>query len=123
MARPHKIRQVGVKPKICNFKPKNIPSVDLEKTRLTIDEFEAVRLADYEGMEHEEAAGLMVISRSTFTRLIEKARGKIAEFLIEGNELVIAGGSVEFVNRGRCGRCGKEFAMQRGRERHFCSTK
>ena len=111
MARPKKTRQVGDKPVICNFKPAGIPSVDLETTCLTIDEFEAVRLADYEGLDHEEAALLMNVSRPTFTRLIEKARGRVAEFLVEGKELVIAGGNVEFVNRGRCGRCGKEFTM------------
>jgi len=127
MARPNKTRQVGEKPVICNFKPVSIPSVNLETVSLAIDEFEAVRLADYEGLEHEEAAELMNISRPTFTRLIEKARGRVAQFLVEGKELIIAGGNIEFVNRGRCGRCGKEFSIQKDRQqgerrhkRHVC---
>ncbi|KAA0257053.1 DUF134 domain-containing protein [Deferribacter autotrophicus] len=108
MARPSKVRMVAFKPKYYEFKPKGVPSTELEKVELAMDELEAVRLADYEGLDHEEAAELMGISRPTFSRLVEKARRKVAEMLIESKELVIEGGSVEFVRRHRCRRCGKE---------------
>lgn len=74
---------------------------------LAVDELEAVRLADLEGLEHLEASERMGISRSTFTRLVEKARRKIAEALTEGKGLAVEGGNVEFMSGlYRCRRCG-----------------
>lgn len=108
MARPSKTRMVAFKPVYYEFKPKGVPSTELEKIELTLDELEAIRLADYEGLDHEEAAELMGISRPTFSRLVEKARRKVSEMFIEGKEIVVEGGSVEFVRRHRCRRCGKE---------------
>ena len=108
MARPFKTKIIGEKPKVDEFKPRGIPSNKLEKEYLSLDEFEAVRLADYLGMEHEEAAALMEISRPTFTRLIEKARSKVAKALIEGKSLIFEGGDVVFKERPRCSFCGGE---------------
>jgi rubrerythrin len=72
-----------------------------------VDELEAVRLADFEGLEHLEASERMGISRSTFTRLVEKARRKVAEAIVEGKDLVIEGGHVEFAAAlYRCRHCG-----------------
>jgi len=56
---------------------------------LNLDEFEAIRLADFEGLYHEEAAQLMNISRATFGRIIDNARSKIADFIINGKALQI----------------------------------
>jgi predicted DNA-binding protein (UPF0251 family) len=78
--------------------------------QLSLDEYEAVRLADYLGMDHKEAAEMMEISRSTFTRLIEKSRRKMAKFIIDGAELTIEGGNIHF--RGnilKCNSCGHMF--------------
>ena len=83
---------------------------DLEQILLTLDEFEALRLADSLGLSHAEAADEMEISRSTFTRLIEKARKKIADFLIQGKMLTIEGGSIHFRNNIiKCQDCGHMF--------------
>ena len=82
----------------------------LQRLPLALDEYEAVRLADYLGMDHAEAAEEMEISRSTFSRLVVEARRKIASFLIEGRELQIEGGNIHF--RGnviRCQDCGHMF--------------
>jgi predicted DNA-binding protein (UPF0251 family) len=65
----------------------------LARTVLSVDEYEAIRLADHLGLEHLEASHLMGISRPTFTRLVEKARNKVAESLVEGRELIIFGGN------------------------------
>lgn len=110
MSRPKKERIVHEPPIYTRFKPVGIRSYIIEQIPLTVDEYEAIRLADYLGMEHSEAADEMEISRSTFTRLVEKARKKVADFLVEGKELFIEGGNIHF--RGniiRCLDCGHMF--------------
>ena len=67
----------------------------MEEVVLTVDEFEAVRLADYRGLYHESAARLMGISRQTFGRIIESARKKVSEALIKGRALKIEGGNYQ----------------------------
>ncbi len=109
MRGPYRKRRIDLPPNFQSFKPGGVPRKLLTTIILAVDEYEAVRLADYEGMEHLQAAGQMGISRPTFTRLIEKARNKIARALVDGMELIVEGGNVEFKNtRRRCGRCGDE---------------
>jgi len=80
----------------------------LQSVALTLDEYEAIRLADHEGLEHLAASERMRISRPTFTRLIEKARHKVAEALIEGKELIFEGGNVDLVaTLHHCTDCGE----------------
>ncbi len=75
---------------------------------LTLDEFEAIRLADGEGLYQEEAAERMGVSRATFGRIVEAARRKVAQVLVEGKALRIEGGRVHTMQAGpfRCKRCG-----------------
>jgi predicted DNA-binding protein (UPF0251 family) len=77
------------------FKPSGIPARFLEEIVLTLDEFEALRLADLNGLYHEQAAASMNVSRPTFGRIIDTARRKTAEALILGKALRIEGGKVE----------------------------
>jgi uncharacterized protein len=110
MPRPKKKRLVHQPPLYTSFKPIGVRMNSLEHISLNLDELEAIRLTDYLGKEHSEAADEMEISRSTFTRLIEKARSKVARFLIDGKHLYIEGGDVHF--RGnilRCQDCGHMF--------------
>jgi len=110
MPRPQDDRIVHEPPLFTEFKPVGVRGHELERIQLTLDELEAVRLADQLGLSHEEAAGEMEISRSTFTRLIEKARKKIADFIIHGKLLSIDGGSIHFRNNIiRCVKCGHMF--------------
>jgi predicted DNA-binding protein (UPF0251 family) len=97
MPRPKKSRCIGCVPNTCYFKPKGIPIVELEEVALTLDELEAIRLADYEGRYHEDAARDMKVSRATFGRIVNDARHKIAEALTQGKALRIEtnGGSLE----------------------------
>lgn len=76
------------------FKPAGIPARMLDEVVITLDELESVRLADFEGLYQERAAELMGVSRPTFGRIVEAARRKIADALIHGKLLRIAGGSV-----------------------------
>ncbi len=96
MARPKNNRIVNQPPLFTEFKPMGIKGRDLETVILSLDEFEAIRLADNLGFSHEEASEEMQISRSTFSRLIDKARTKSAEMLIKGKKLIVDGGNVHF---------------------------
>ena len=110
MPRPKNKRIVYEPPLFTEFKPIGVAGRSLEQVSLSLDEFEAIRLADYIGLSHEEASEEMEISRSTFTRLIEKARKKIADFVMNGKLLTIEGGNVHFRNNIiRCLDCGHMF--------------
>jgi len=84
------------------FKPRGIPTVDLEEIVLSLDEFETIRLADYEQLYQEEAAARMNISRQTFGRIIDGAHKKIADVLIHGKALKIEGGEVSIEGKKQC---------------------
>jgi len=100
MTRPKYCRKIGGIPDINYYKPKGIPASQLEEVVLTLDEFEAIKLADSEGLYQEEAAAGMGISRQTFGRIIDSAHRKIADVLIHGKALKIAGGEVRVGNIG-----------------------
>lgn len=112
MARPEKDRIVLNPPLFSEFKPVGVPSSTLIQVLLTLDEYEAFRLADYLGLSQLESAEEMEISRPTFTRLIEKARKKIADFIVQGKVLSIEGGNIHFRrNIIKCLDCGHMFQM------------
>lgn len=112
MPRKKNDRIVYEPPRFTEFKPIGVPVRELESVLLSLDEFEAVRLADFTGLSHEEASDEMKISRSTFSRLIVKARKKIATFLLQGMILKVEGGHVHFKNNVlRCMDCGYMFRI------------
>jgi predicted DNA-binding protein (UPF0251 family)/predicted Fe-Mo cluster-binding NifX family protein len=80
------------------FKPKGIPLHALEEVLLTLDEIEALRLADLQGLYQEAAARSMQISRQTFGRIIASAHKKISDALLNGKALRIAGGNIHLKN-------------------------
>jgi len=115
MARSKMQKIVHQPPLFTAFKPIGVMKNTLQSLPMTLDEYEAIRLADYLGMDHAEAAEEMEISRSTFSRLVEQARKKTAQFLVEGKALYIDGGNVHF--RGniiRCQDCGHMFNIKIG---------
>lgn len=89
MPRPCKKRKVCLELKAAYFEPRGIPLTDLEEVVLEVDEMEAVRLADFEGKYQEEAAKQMGVSRPTFSIIVNRARGKVAEALFKGKALRI----------------------------------
>jgi len=89
MPRPKKYRCIKCKPDATYFKPRGIPMMHLEEIALTIDELEAIRLADLEELYHEDAAKKMRISRQTFGRILNNAHKKVSECLIKGKALKI----------------------------------
>jgi uncharacterized protein len=103
MPRPKCCRNVCGLPDKNYFKPRGIPLSELEEVVLYLDEYEAIRLADYEQLYQEEAADRMNISCQTFGRIIEAAHKKIADVLINGKVLKIEGGQVSFNETKPCG--------------------
>ena len=89
MPRPKCMRNVRGVPDRNYFKPRGIPVSELEEITLHLDEFEALRLADFEGLYHREAAACMKVSRQTFGRIVISARRKIADALINVKALRI----------------------------------
>ena len=103
MGRPQLWRRVSFVPPITYFKPAGIPLVSLQEVHLLVEEAEAIRLKDIEGLEQEECAQKMNISRSTFSRVLDSARQKIADALLCGKAIRIEGGNFEMaIRRFRC---------------------
>ena len=104
MGRRQLWRKVSSIPLITYFKPAGIQLTELEEVKLLVEEAESIRLNDLEGLEQEECAQKMNISRSTFSRILDSARQKIADALLNGKAIRIEGGNYEMtVRRFRCG--------------------
>ena len=93
MPNRRRFRRIKMPPVMEGYKPFGIPMRDLESVDLFYEEFEALRLADYENLTQEEAAKKMNISRPTFTRLYDKARKSVARAFVEGKAIIIRGGT------------------------------
>lgn len=91
--RPRCLRNVSEVPEVNYFKPRGIPSVNLEIVVISVEELEAIRLVDFIGFEHEEAAGKMNVSRKTIWRDLKSGRKKVADALINGKAIEIKGGN------------------------------
>jgi len=94
MPRPFCQRRIAFVPSVTYFKPAGIPLRELEEVALTLDELEAIRLADLQGLYQEQAAQEMGVSRATFGRIVESARRKVAHALTSGKALRLEGGPV-----------------------------
>jgi predicted DNA-binding protein (UPF0251 family) len=92
MPRPVKLRRVGWEPDVTYFKPAGVRMRDLEEVVLNLEEFEAIRLSDFEKLNQKDAADRMKISQPTFSRVLESARKKIADFLVNGKSIRVEGG-------------------------------
>ena len=99
--RPKKIRWIKCDPGERCFSPRCKPLDKADGVYLTIDEFEAIRLADFEKLEQIDAAKMMRISRPTFSRILSSARGKVAEGLVSIKAIKIEGGCCKIGGRGR----------------------
>lgn len=100
MARPKKCKMVYAEPGVTYFKPRAIPLIDLKEVELSVEEFEAVRLKDYEGLEQVQVAKRMGVSQPTLHRLLDSARKKIAEALTKGKAIKIHGGNYVIKKKG-----------------------
>jgi len=99
--RPKKTRWIKCIPGERCFKPLCKPLNKVDAVCLTLDEYEAVRLACLEGLKQAEAAKLMRISRPTFSRILTSAQEKIADGLVNIKAIRIEGGCCEIVRKGK----------------------
>lgn len=88
-------RTVSKIPKAERFIPVDLPMTELEKVNVKIEELEAMRLVDFEGLEHEEAANRMGVSRKTLWKDLKSARKTVIDALMNGKIIEIRGGNYE----------------------------
>ena len=93
MPRPPIPRLVRQFPGAVYYKPRGVPLRLLDETVVGLDEVEALRLADMEGLAHEEVGRRMNVSRATAGRILARARAKVAEALVTGKALRLEGGA------------------------------
>jgi len=93
MVRPIRPRFVRGPPSIDYFKPRGIPLSVLDEVVLKVEELEAIKLKDLEDLEQEDCAKKMKISRGTFQRVLNSAKKKIADALVNGKAIKVEGGN------------------------------
>ncbi len=99
--RPKKTRWISCLPGERCFKPICKPLSKLKNVYLTLDEFEALRLADFEGLKQIDAAKKLKISRPTFSRIISSARNKISDGLVNIKAIRVEGGCCRVIRKRR----------------------
>lgn len=119
MPRPCRRRRIACLPPVAYYKPQGVPLRTLQEVALGLDELEALRLADVEGLSHEDAGRQMGVSRATFGRIVQQARRKTAQALTQGMALRIEGGSIQMAHAtdGRlfvCADCGYQWGEPLG---------
>ncbi|QSH41635.1 DUF134 domain-containing protein [Lentisphaerota bacterium ZTH] len=119
MPRPFKNRKIGGCFKTDYYKPQGVPLSMLSEVELTVDEMEAIRLADLESLYQNDAAEKMNVSRQTFGNIVKKARQKIADALINGKAIrVISAGRSYSDSMLRCGKCGLLWKKTRNEQKN-----
>ena len=101
MPRPPKCRLIENLPEVTYFKPRGVPMTGLEEIVLPIEGFEALRLAEIEGLDHDQASERMNVSRQTFGRILASARKTLAMAVVQGMALRIDGGNYVIQGQGK----------------------
>jgi len=83
------MRRIRGRPNSSYFKPAGIRMIDLEETEISMEEFEAIRLVDFEEVPQEEAGRKMNISQPTLSRILKTGRKKIADAIVSGKAIKI----------------------------------
>lgn len=116
MSRPPKSRKICHPPRMKGFRPFGLPACEMESLQLTFEEYESIKLVNYEMLMQEQAAEQMNVSRPTFTRIYNKALKTIAQAFVEGKSIAIDGGNYQFDKEWfRCKKCNK---LIQGLENH-----
>jgi len=120
MARPIKNRKVFDPPKMYGFKPFGMAFCEAENVIIQFDEYESLKLLNYDNLSQEEAAELMNVSRPTMTRIYNSALKKLSQAFVEGKTILIKGGNIEYDKDWY--KCKKCFKLIDGLENHIpCS--
>ncbi|MDQ1770522.1 DUF134 domain-containing protein [Labilibaculum euxinus] len=121
MPRKIRLRKVVEPPRFKGYRPFGVNSKSRKSIDLLYEEYEALKLADYDLLKHDEAAGLMGISRPTFARIYESARRKIAAALVEAKEIrTVFGNAVMDKNWYLCSKCNARFNIPETMDKETC---
>ncbi|WP_446898589.1 DUF134 domain-containing protein [Clostridium sp. LBM24168] len=121
MPRPTKFRRVEFFPEDTYFVPWGKPRCKIEEMVLKVEELEAMRLKDIEGLNQEECAKKMQVSRQTFQNIIDSARKKVAVALTEGNAIRINGGNYKATFcKFKCLNCGNVYEIKYENDKYAC---
>ena len=114
-------RKIIAPPIFKGYKPYGCPKKKKEVIELLFEEYEAIKLADYDCMHQIDGAKIMGISRPTFARIYETARKKIAQALVEGKEIkAVIGNAVLETHWSHCNNCNKRFSDEECQKRKNC---
>lgn len=116
MSRPKKCKRVCMMPRASTFFPSDLETVEQEPLVMSVEEYETIRLIDYQGLSQEECAEQMSVGRATIQRIYSDARKKIAQFLLEERTLKVEGGDFQICEgdqgyRGCC-QCPKQISSE-----------
>ena len=121
MPRPIKCRRVEFFPENTYFIPLGKRKCEVEEITLKVEELEAMRLKDIEGLSQEECAEKMEISRQTFQNIIDSARRKVAMALTQGKAIHISGGNyVSGSCQFKCLKCSKIYDLNDEHDNQTC---
>ena len=117
MSRPHKARKINNPPRMKGFRPFGMSYCVKVSLKMKYEEYESIRLVNYEMLSQDAAALQMNISRPTFTRVYNRALKIIAKSFVEGKAIEIEGGNYQFDKEWY--RCKKCYKVIEGLENHL----
>ena len=122
MARTPRLRKVVAPPGFKGYKPYGHSAVDLDAVELLYEEYEALKLADYDFLDHLSASKLMGVSRATFARIYESARRKVALALVEMRDIKTVYGNAWMDKTWfMCEKCQARFSMPKTVDERKCA--
>lgn len=117
------LRKIAAPPDFKGFKPYGISSFSNEEVELFYEEYEAIKLSDYEKLKHEDASKKMEVSRATFARIYDSARKKIAKALVEKKEIKAVYGNAYLENDWYiCDDCNNRFSVSYYSSKNNCTA-
>jgi len=123
MPRQRQKRKMLEPPKFKGYKPFGVTRAKHEYIDLLFEEYEAIKLADYQLLNHKEAGQIMGVSRATFARIYENARRKIAEAMVETKQIRAVLGDVFFdLDWYLCNDCNERFTLKNHKNKENCPT-
>jgi predicted DNA-binding protein (UPF0251 family) len=116
MSRPKKCKRVCMMPRASSFSSSDLKMGEQEPLVMSVEEYETIRLIDYEGLSQEECAEQMSVGRATIQRIYSDARKKLAQFLLEERTLKVEGGDFEICDGDQdysgCCECPKQISRK-----------
>lgn len=121
MPRRRRLRRIVAPPQFKGYKPYGASHRSVEGVELLYEEYEALKLTDYDMMNHQEACELMGVSRATFARIYESARKKVARAFVEVREIKTVYGNAYMDDSWyTCKKCHARFTVPKKNDKTSC---